>query len=481
MILKDKRHTRWYEVFKITLALADDNFGDGFYINSYKVSAYLKEKKNIKISRDCVDDCLNKMIKEGYLLFCGRKQFSRKRVKKDDPNYYKTNNIYAFDCNSFGSIATEIKEYEYGEHKDFGNDIEALTTLASDYKEFCVEMNNAEKNAKKLEKANKVGTHYWYNQLNKENNAMLANDVNNGIAYDRLKVNFTDESRLRATSRLMVTPNPAKHTNENDPKHGNTDRQDFLSDYMQVDVSDEDNYEIDVKASIYRTQYNLTHDTPLDPYTDIYELFFRFSILPTTRPDIHEDVKDIWVKHTGDFVEKFEVRDAVKALCMSIYMKEGSLLWTSNTYKYFWQPRVAQGLKLSAKNQKRYAQYRAVEEIFGYEILEITTSLKKAMHYVLGTERFLKDVVFLYESDLYIYMVNKFRKAGIKCVNIYDGFYFELNTMTESEFYDVYFEALTDLKMSIEGNGDKTLKKLFEPDFGDDEEEDYDLLDIDVA
>ena len=43
-------------------------------------------------------------------------------------------------------------------------------------------------------------------------------------------------------------------------------------------------------------------------------------------------------------------------------------------------------------------------------------------------------------------MVNNFNKLGIRCLNVYDGFYFPEGAMTPELFYQVYVQSLKYLK-----------------------------------
>ena len=71
------------------------------------------------------------------------------------------------------------------------------------------------------------------------------------------------------------------------------------------------------------------------------------------------------------------------------------------------------------------------------------------MHRTLNTNKFIGADIFIHESNLHILMREKFLSRAIRCINIYDGFYFENNIITDTEFYDVYNRSILELKDNL--------------------------------
>ena len=83
--------------------------------------------------------------------------------------------------------------------------------------------------------------------------------------------------------------------------------------------------------------------------------------------------------------------------------------------------------------------------IFYEVIYDILDTIRKAMHAVFNLTHFYKGEIFIYESNLHILMLQKFKELGIKTINVYDGFYFKKNTMSQELYDSVYTQAVHQL------------------------------------
>ena len=82
-------------------------------------------------------------------------------------------------------------------------------------------------------------------------------------------------------------------------------------------------------------------------------------------------------------------------------------------------------------------------------IYDIFNIVKDAMHEVFGLKKFYKANIFIYESNLHILMLKKFKDMGIKTINVYDGFYFIEGTMNQDLYNQIYREATEELLAKI--------------------------------
>ena len=71
------------------------------------------------------------------------------------------------------------------------------------------------------------------------------------------------------------------------------------------------------------------------------------------------------------------------------------------------------------------------------------------MHKILNVDKFMGADIFIQESNLHILMRDRFNKLNIKCINIYDGFYFIKDSVSKNTFYKIYEEALNELKYNL--------------------------------
>lgn len=464
MMLENLHHQKRYYVMKVVLAIAK-HYGDFFYCNSIAISEFLATK-GIDISQQKVSKCIREMYKSEYLDLWTQENKAWGIVNKGTKKYYKQDNIYYKP--DFKAIAEDLYQYstkyfdELGIYPvDYSKHPGELEFLYQEYAIFCVEeRRNREKRLKDLKILKSHPVHQYYEALVEEYNA--------GID-DYFRISYAEDLKLRASAKVSSSKNPENHLNPRDRFYGDLERFEKISQYFGTervsDTIDENivsNYglmEIDVKASIYRLTYNLTHEEYLDPTVDLYENFYNETSLKE-KVAFKEDVTDLWRSITNEPVSKVTVRDLVKKLSMPLYMGAQGRKQVCSYYKHSWKQSMECGFPISADSKSRYYLYKALENIFSMSIYDIVEEWYQAMRNVLEVSRFMRNQIFWYESDLYISMLMEFRKRGIKAVNVYDGFYFVKGSITREEFYEVYDYCLNKIKEQIKECATEDVKKM---------------------
>ena len=163
-------------------------------------------------------------------------------------------------------------------------------------------------------------------------------------------------------------------------------------------------YEYDVKSSIYRITYWLNFGVWLDNGIDLYSEIYG-----------------------SDFTSE-EDRRAFKQFCMSLYFDKPSLIYAHkrNTIPNSIGKYGVNGIKNIIDRASRL-MFKAIGKSYGSE-------------------------VFVYESCLYMNVVHKMRKQGVKVVQIYDGFYFDKKKDVDSIIRECVKELKEDKERSNTSN-----------------------------
>lgn len=245
---------------------------------------------------------------------------------------------------------------------------------------------------------------------------------------------YLKEGCLRLTHEICNTVNP-EHTEKIDESNywrSSHARNDMLINILNVS----DFEEKDVNGSIYRLTYNLNHDKLLDVNEDIYSLIWK-EAFDVSWPDS-------------------SYRNTFKKILMPIYMKEYLIGYRCAHYEYiekYFVGHPRKYKKLSIADKDLYETHHKLLELTGMTNLkDFLHKVSNAMHEVLNTKKFMGSKIFIQESNLHILMRERFNDIGIKCANIYDGFYFKKSEMSTSEFYAIYTSAVFELKHNLSNN-----------------------------
>lgn len=237
-----------------------------------------------------------------------------------------------------------------------------------------------------------------------------------------IKMKYLGQGRKRLTSPLCATKNPEKHKD--------TARENLLKkQYGKSPVE-----EFDVNASIYRLSYNLGHGKPLSHDIDLYQMIYE--ACGWDKP---------WNK---------KVRTMFKDLLMPAYMKECALKYRT----YLYERRQRYYASCSKTDKEFVNQCEQIEAFFGDKLDNIFERVRIALHKVLNLKSFCQAEIFIYESNLHLIMLTKFKNMGIIASNVYDGFYMPKGVLTQAEFEKIYDEATKILKVNLR----KKIKKLEE-------------------
>lgn len=507
MILIYERHKNWYEIMVLFLAVAySQRKEDTFFFNGAKVAAFIKEKRNVEFTRNAVNDCINRMCKENYVKLVDRQQLTKKNVITIE-EYYRTDNIYAEA--DLTAINEDLKQYWYGPMKDWlANPYELMqlwfeystkynsleiepkksSTTATENKPKETSEKDIETDPKQLKAAKELESKVNRRCLDilEENNAYISKQIASTDTYipEKYIVSYLEEGKLRATNgALCSTKNPEKHKND-------TERQKLLEPYLGKGYE-----EFDINACVPRVQRDLLNDTPAPFYRydnegnillksngkpvadDIYERVYNRAGFNQIR-DIHEIINSVWEEITGKPKEKDEedmtVRKVIKNLTLPLFMREGSYGYSTLKYHDWIKSNT------NAPRNKMSKTYLCLEYLFDMPIKVIMKKWKNAMHEELahpeiGITQFLRADIFFYESNLEIIMVNTFNKMGIRCLNVYDGFYFPKGTVTPELFEQVYVQSLNYLKQLIKDYNEPVENRLKKAKIVSFKEKDYEM------
>lgn len=382
-----------------------------------------------------------KRIKKSYVV----PQY--KKIRCGDINEIKFLNIYILDQNGLNNylidkvdidVLNYIDSYKHIFDKfidflsDRGNNKNLLDELnlenITNIKE--IKANNTltkeEKNKVKraLELKKKIDENYLYLQKKK------ALD----IAFPEFQCKYLEEGCLRLTHEICNTVNP-EHTekiNENNYWRSSNARNDMLKTILNTDNI----IEFDINGSIYRLTYNLYHDNLLSFDQDIYELIWNNCNFNISWNDKNKDL----------------YRKSFKLILMPIYMKEYTLGYRSNQWEYihkYYAGHPRKYNRLSKQEKEFYESYKIFIDATGKSAKEFLLTVAKAMHKTLNDTKFIGSDIFTHESNLHILIREKLLLKGIKCANVYDGFYFDKNSITENEFYSIYNESIQELKTNL--------------------------------
>ena len=84
-------------------------------------------------------------------------------------------------------------------------------------------------------------------------------------------------------------------------------------------------------------------------------------------------------------------------------------------------------------------------------------AVRSAMYATLNAKSFSGSNIFTIESNLHLLIRKKLLDKGIKCVNVYDGFYVVKSQISKAEFNKIYNESLVELKNNMKNHIGTTL------------------------
>ena len=255
--------------------------------------------------------------------------------------------------------------------------------------------------------------------------------------FPEFKCKYLAEGCLRLTHEICTTVNPEhiEKINEDNYWRSSHARIDMLQNLLQDDI--QNIVEYDVNGSIYRLTYNLYHDKILPADTDIYELIWN---------ECNFSIK--WTSMNRD-----KYRKVFKSILMPIYMKPSTINYRASQWEYinkYYAGHPRKYKRLSKDEQLFYETYEIFVTDLGIDIKTFMKVVQQTMHKVLNTSKFIGSDIFTQESNLHILIREKFLQKNIRCVNVYDGFYFIQNQVSEQTFITVYNDALLELKQNLQ-------------------------------
>jgi hypothetical protein len=342
-----------------------------------------------------------------------------------DKTKYTTNsnskwysNLYSVNQEALNNFILEKTGYDVLDNFDIESHsyYDFMTLIKTDYNERRLsEMTEEErkqeiKKIKKKEKSDKKKL----DKLKLDNKYYL--DLLESINNNKIPMSYLNENRKRLTNSLCVTRNPETPGHEDD-----TVRIKMLSSFF----GNNNIIEFDTNGSIYRLSYALGNKELANHTIDIYKLVF--------------DECNFDVEWTEDLRKHF------KKLLMPIYMKESSIEYTCSEFKrqsrwkYF----------ISATIEKQFLFYKYFVDTFNMDLKDNLITVRNAMHKVFNLKSFYRADIFIHESNLHILMLKMFKDMGIDTIDVYDGFYFIKDTMTQELYNEIYDKATLELLTNL--------------------------------
>ena len=340
---------------------------------------------NLEISKMTVSRLLNKAKELGYVRFCDT--YTLKDSKFPSDVYFICVDKIMEDFADLGLNTESLTSNYYNNLHDKEEDVSAKIKINNN----CMKLAIWQNLKSMIDKANE--------ELPEEFRVKFLNQREDGNYYDS-----------RYYTCLCSTENPERHKD--------SDRYDKINKLFGTNAK---LVEIDVNSMMYRTSYNLIHDTYLPEDADVYYELYKYM---TTNP-------------MSLSVFKKEARQCIKKELMSIYMDPRSV-YCKCTNK---------STNLNAKQDDYHRDM--ILTLFGMEYEEFLNRLKESLYQFLSVYDFEGDkrvffgcMFFKYEAIVYYFMNEEFKSRGIKSANVYDGFYFIEGTCDNKLFYEVYTKAI---------------------------------------
>lgn len=309
-----------------------------------------------------------------------------------------------------------------------------------------LDLDNIETNDIILTKEEKRAVQKALNIHNKINENKYYLDIKHSLdnMFPEFKCKYLEEGCLRLTHEICSTVNPehVEKINENNYWRSSHARIDMLQSILQTDIKNITEY--DVNGSIYRLTYNINHDKFLPFSADIYKRILN-----------NCNFKKTWPKDKHD-----SFRTAFKQILMPIYMKPYIIGYKASQWEYInkyyaGHPRKYQ--RLSKLEQEFYETYSIFVNALGISVKDFLEAVRSAMYATLNAKSFSGSNIFTIESNLHLLIRKKLLDKGIKCVNVYDGFYVVKSQISKAEFNKIYNESLVELKNNMKNHIGTTL------------------------
>lgn len=182
----------------------------------------------------------------------------------------------------------------------------------------------------------------------------------------------------------------------------------YREDYLNQ-VFDGQWYEYDVKSSIYRIMYYISHNEWLSNDVDLYEMMAgRKFTNDQDRADFKSYCMLLMFAGTPKQVLNAYNKQQQDTICNVLYKKY--LQQTKDTATTLGQF----AKKAKQTDLTKYYQTKTIEDV---------EADVKRMTDVLGTAKDIDGEVFLFESCIYLSLLNYLLDNGLDVVQVYDGFY----------------------------------------------------------
>lgn len=367
------------------LVINKSTLADYFEIDRHDVADYLKQAEQ---------DGLIKFDKNVRKFDDTKLEFAISRyilpAANDDSKYYSKLQEY---INSYMDWTPD-----YGDRLDF-------------YFDYIVKVDDSNKSISKLAKEEKAKAYLAQNLWTEGTMEKI-----NSTRPEKLKSSYLAEGKLRENNFLCHTLNPEKTHKMKLLTSDLNYRNKVLKDFFGTDQF----VECDTNASIYRLSYNLNHKELLSHDIDIYYEFWKLA------------------GFKAEFTK--EIRDDLKILCMPIFMSNATKNGFNSSLVY------KDPMSLSNSEDNRRLILKELSETLGLDARTILDNLADAMYKFIGTDTFLEEEIFIFESNLHLIILEYCYDHDIQAINVYDGFYFKTEDMTQDKYHEIYDLATIKLK-----------------------------------
>ena len=221
------------------------------------------------------------------------------------------------------------------------------------------------------------------------------------------------------------------------PNYKRNPAENYKEDYCDSVFGKDNWFEFDRRGSIYNLTYSLNKHEYLDNDIDIYEKMnnVKFSsaeerqLYKLTQMSVYFSTYGRQIHYILRHLEEIslgnDIKPAAKELIDAYWKlygnKEGNWNKFVDTFK--------REYKLRQKSMRKF-------------IGDNRTYIDKNSKYSANYNRNETDHIFIKESEVYLQFVTKLREQGIRVIQVYDGFYFENGSISETELNNILRETI---------------------------------------
>ena len=240
-----------------------------------------------------------------------------------------------------------------------------------------------------------------------------------------------EEEQLSYNGRRMYAE-VCSYTNEE--KHKDIPAGTITKQQYCDKVFGQDNwFEFDRKGSIYNLTYSLNNKDYLDNSIDIYEKMNNIKFASKEERDLYKitqmSVYFSTYRRLINFIYRYMQIKYENGVIPESKQKLIDAYW-----KLITKGKAMEWSDFAAALKEHFeARKKAMKKFIGDNKKYIDKGSKYSESYIENTDSF----IFMHESEVYLQFVTKLRERGLRVVQIYDGFYLQKGSISETELNNI--------------------------------------------